>query len=118
MCFCLLHEGLDPEDLYDGDLMSSDYDQHLILHHLDDPLRILKWTLDEAGIIIAPIFFGIAIEHPFLGLLCAGLGYWALTHIKKRFGLSTLKHSLYWYLPKNNKKLPHTPPSYIREYMG
>ncbi|HUX80185.1 MAG TPA: type IV conjugative transfer system protein TraL [Alphaproteobacteria bacterium] len=98
--------------------MSVDYDQHLILHHLDDPLRLLKWTVDEATVILGPAFFGIAVEHPFLGLLCSGGGYWALTTIKKRFGLSTLKHALYWHLPKNNKKLPTTPPSYIREYLG
>lgn len=98
--------------------MSQDYDQHLILHHLDDPLRLLKWTLDEAVMILAPTFFGIAIDHPFLGLFCAGSSYWALTHVKKRFGLSTLKHALYWYFPKNSKKLSHIPPSYIREYLG
>jgi len=98
--------------------MSVDYDQHLILHHLDDPLRLLKWTVDEALIIVSPIFFGIAVEHPYLGLICAGLGYWTLTRIKKKFGLSTLKHALYWYFPKSHKKLPHMPPSYIREYVG
>ncbi len=96
----------------------SDYDQHIILHHLDDPLRILKWTIDEALIILGPTFFGLATEHPILGLLAAGSGFWGLTRVKKKFGLSTLRHALYWYLPKNNKKLPHTPPSYIREYLS
>ncbi len=98
--------------------MSVDYDQHLILHHLDDPLRLLKWTVDEAGIIIAPLFLGIGVEHPFLGLIVAAGGYWGLVTLKKRFGLSTLRHAFYWYLPKNAKKLSHMPPSYIREYMG
>jgi hypothetical protein len=41
--------------------MSTDYDNHIILHHLDDPLRILKWTVDEAAILILPMFFGLAI---------------------------------------------------------
>lgn len=98
--------------------MSTDYDQHLILHHLDDPLRLLKWTVDEAIIILGPIFFGLGIEHPFIGLVLAGGGYWALRTSKKKFGLSTLRHALYWNLPKNAQKLPHLPPSYIREYIG
>ena len=95
-----------------------DYDQHLILHHLDDPLRLLKWTLDEALVIIAPVFFGFAIEHPLMGVIVGFLSYWSLTKLKKKFGLSTLKHFLYWTFPKNSKKLPHMPPSYIREYIG
>ena len=49
-----------------------DYDQHLILHHLDDPLRILHWTLDEALSLMVPAFFGLGIEHPVLGILAAG----------------------------------------------
>ena len=96
----------------------NDYDQHIILHHLDDPLRILKWTIDEALVILGPTFLGLATEHPILGLLAAGFGFWVLTRVKKKFGLSTLRHALYWYLPKNNRKLPHTPPSYIREYLS
>ncbi|MBT4879513.1 MAG: type IV conjugative transfer system protein TraL [Alphaproteobacteria bacterium] len=94
-----------------------DYDQHVILQHLDDPLRIFKWTVDEAAIIIAPIFFGLGVEEPTLGLLSAGVGFVGLKHLKKKVGLGTLRHALYWYLPKN-QKLSNTPPSYIREYMG
>lgn len=98
--------------------MSADYDHHIILHHLDDPLRIFKWTLDEAGIVLGAPFFGLAIDQPIIGLIFAALGYWGLITLKKRFGISTLKHALYWYFPKNNKKLPHIPASYIREYLG
>jgi type IV conjugative transfer system protein TraL len=98
--------------------MNNDYDQHLILHHLDDPLRILHWTIDEAAMIILPAFFGLGVERPALGLILAGGCFWGLKNVKKRFGLSTLKHALYWHLPKNNRKLPNTPPSYIREYIG
>jgi hypothetical protein len=32
--------------------------------------------------------------------------------------LMTVKHALYWYLPHNKRKLPTSPPSYIREYLG
>ena len=96
----------------------DDYDQHILLHHLDDPLRFLYWTLDEAATIVGPVFFGLAIEHPFLGLLGSFACYAAVRTVKKRFGLENLKHALYWYLPKSHKHLPSVPPSYIREYIG
>lgn len=98
--------------------MSVDYDQHIILHHLDDPLRFLHWTLDEAASITGPIFFGFGVDSPTYGLIAAGLCYWSLKTLKKRCGLESLKHAVYWYLPKNQTKLPHTPPSYIREFVG
>lgn len=55
--------------------MSTDHDAHLILHHLDDPLRFLHWTLDEAMAIMIPTFFGLGVDHPLLGLLAAGTFY-------------------------------------------
>ncbi|MBP6985490.1 MAG: type IV conjugative transfer system protein TraL [Alphaproteobacteria bacterium] len=98
--------------------MSTDYDQHIILHHLDDPLRILKWTVDEAAILILPMFFGLAIDHFIVGLLMSAFGFWGLRNLKRRLGLMAVKHALYWYLPHNRRKLPTSPPSYIREYLG
>lgn len=98
--------------------MHEDYDKHLLLHHLDDPLRILKWTLDEAGIILLPPFLSLLIESPLLGFVVSGGGYWALRQIKKRFGLGTLKHALYWYFPHNSRRFKKIPPSHIREYLA
>lgn len=98
--------------------MSHDYDQHILLHHLDDPLRILQWTLDEAGVIFGASLFGLGIEHPFLGILVAGGLYAGLRQVKRRFGLRSLRHALYWHFPKNKRQLPNCPPSYIREYVG
>lgn len=96
----------------------SEYDNHIILHHLDDPLRILKWTIDEALILIGPIFFGIAADHFVMGMMCAGVGFWGLKKIKQRLGSMGLKHMFYWYLPHNKRQLPTSPPSCKREYLG
>ncbi len=98
--------------------MNADYDTHLILHHLDDPLRILKWTLDEAGVILIPPFLSVLFENVLLGFAISVVGYWALRQIKRRFGEGTLKHAMYWYLPHNRRHLKKTPPSYIREYLA
>lgn len=98
--------------------MSDVYDSHLILHHLDDPLRILYWTMDEALVLLLPLFAGLGTGHPLVGFVCASIGFWCVKTVKKRFGLSTLRHALYWYFPHSRSKLPHTPPSYIREWMA
>lgn len=98
--------------------MSTDYDQHLLLHHLDDPLRILYWTLDEAAIILLIPYLGLAFDHPVIGLLFSAGSFWVLRKLKATFGKRSLKPALYWYLPHNKRKLKKTPPSFIREYWG
>lgn len=95
-----------------------DTDQHQILRHLDDPLRILKWTVDEALILLLTPFVGLAIEKGALGIGAAALGFWSLRKIKKSVGVGRLRHALYWVLPPNRRRLKHTPPSSIREYVG
>lgn len=98
--------------------MSSDYDRHIILHHLDDPIRILYWTVDEALSLMIPIFVGIAVGHPLIGVGFAFLLFWSLRKIKKTYGLESLVHIFYWNFPTINKNLKNTPKSYIREYIG
>lgn len=98
--------------------MSADYETHIILHHLDDPLRILKWTVDEALIIIVPPFIGLGADQPLLGFVMAAAGFWSIKRFKERIGMGFFKQWIYWYLPHNYKKLKTFPPSYIREYVG
>ena len=95
-----------------------DYDQHQLLRHLDDPLRLLKWTVDEALLLILMPFLGLAIESMIFGIVGAALGFWTLRKIKKTVGVGRLRHAVYWYLPHNSRRLRHTPPSYRREYVG
>jgi type IV conjugative transfer system protein TraL len=92
--------------------------EHLILHHLDDPLRILYWTVDEAAVLVSPMFGGLALERPFWGLLLGTLGFWGLRKAKRRWNLCTLRHAQYWFLPNHQKRHRHLPPSYIREYVS
>ena len=98
--------------------MSNDYDRHIILHHLDDPLRIFWWTIPEAMIVLLPPIIGIGINQFVLGCAVSGLGYWGLKRLKKQVGLMALKHALYWHLPHSKRTAPSSPPSYIREYLG
>jgi conjugal transfer pilus assembly protein TraL len=95
-----------------------DPQEHRILHHLDDPLRIFYWTMDEALVLLLSPFIGTAMDHPFLGIGCSLLGTWALVKLKKRIGGGTLRHAFYWFFPHNPRLYSMTPPSFIREYIG
>ena len=90
-----------------------DDDKHIILHHLDDPLRILHWTLDEAAALMIPAFWGLGMERPALGLVLAGLAFWSLKKLKRRcnscatcliktkfwaWAIATKKKRKYWML--------------------
>ena len=98
--------------------MSNSMDKHRLLHHLDDPLRILKWTIDEAFALIVPsLVLGVGFGRPFTAII-VGLGsYWLLRELKKRFGKKVLQPLLYWYFPPT-KRFKKLPLSYIREYFG
>lgn len=98
--------------------MSEDYDTHLLLQHLDDPLRIFYWTIDEVCALTAPVFVGIACDYPLIGFGAAAISFQGLRYVKQKFGVESLKHSYYWYFPPLKKRLPHVPGSYIREYIG
>ena len=98
--------------------MMGSLEQHLILHHLDEPLRILYWTIDEALFLLCAPFIGLAIEQIGLGLTTGFVGFYSLRKLKQRFGNGSLKHAMYWYLPLNRSQLKITPASFIREYIG
>ena len=96
--------------------MSSEYESHLILQHLDDPLRILKWTLDEALFVLCAPYVGIMMNAPWVGVSFGILGSVMLKKSKQMFGEGTLIHGMYWYLPTASSRT--LAPSYAREYVG
>ena len=98
--------------------MSDDYDTHVILHHLDDPLRVLKWTLDEAAALIVPPFLSLLIEQLIAGFVLSIISFFVLRKLKKKCQGGALRHALYWYFPHRRSVFKKTPPSYIREYIS
>lgn len=92
--------------------------RHLLLHHLDSPARWLIFTKDEAAALIVPILMGAGTGHPFSGVILGSLACCGLRKLRKLAGGGALNHLMYWYLPHNKKKLPNTPPSYVREWVS
>ena len=89
-----------------------------IPEYLDEPERILFWTMDEALALLVPVALGIQTAHPTLGLFC---GFGLMLLLKRLKG--TDRHDflpcvLYWYFPRQLTRLKVMPPSYCRRFIG
>jgi type IV conjugative transfer system protein TraL len=91
--------------------------EHVILNHVDSPLKILFWTKGEISLFLGPFFIGMFLDEFIFGVFVSILNAWVVSQYKKRFGRGQLQAVLYWYLPQI-KSLSAIPPSYVREYLG
>lgn len=97
--------------------MSNKFDSNKILHHLDDPNRILIFTIDEAIVLIGGFMVGLLLSN--LLLMVFSIGACLLIRIfKKRIGVGAYQAFAYWYLPYSKKAYKALPPSHIREWLG
>ena len=90
---------------------------HVILNHVDTPLRILFWTKGELLLFLAPSVAGLLFEQLVMGLLVSGFNVYICRQYKKKFGKGKLWAVLYWYLPQRRQNKGF-PPSYVRDYLG
>ena len=89
-----------------------------LLNHLDKPIRIFFFTVDELLVALGPLFAGLFLGWAKAGLLTSVLGYFGLTQLKKNFAGSSFLEANYWYLPTSPKSWHLPVPSYIREYVA
>lgn len=85
-----------------------------ILAHLDSPVRLLFWTLDEMAVMVFPFFIGILCNS----LVIIVLGFFlsrAYRRYKRRYSARKIKALLYWHLPTYFK---WTIPSHQRFFVG
>lgn len=92
--------------------------RHVILNHVDTPLRILFWTTGELGLYISPTFLGLILDQFCLGVLATIFNIWAYRKYNRRFGKGQFNAVRYWFLPHDKRNFKGIPPSYIREYLG
>ena len=96
----------------------TDHDPHYIPHHLDEPFKLILWTLDEWLVMISPfLFIWLLGITPVVGFILGVLALMGLKKFKGEQGHFYLIYSIYWYLPAivRFKKIP---PSYQREWLG
>ncbi len=92
--------------------------RHVILNHVDTPLKFLLWTKGEIALFLLPAFLGLSFNQFIMGLVVSFLNYRLFKIYKEKFGKDQFQAVCYWFLPHTPKKLPAIPPSYIREYIG
>ena len=91
--------------------------RHVVLNHIDTPLKILFWTKGDLLLVVGPFFAGMFIDEILPGIVISLLNAWVSSKYNRRFGKGKLQAVMYWFLPRNTS-LKTTPPSCIREYLG
>lgn len=90
---------------------------HVILKHIDNPVRFLFWTKFEILIFILPCFLGLIMDQFLIGCLISFLNLRINKFYKRRFGKGQCQSIFFWYLPLQNN-FKGFPKSYIREFIA
>ncbi len=91
-----------------------------IITNLDNPKRILIFTIPELAVIFAPAFLALIFDS-ILSLILACSGWWfrkLYLRVCSSLPPNILGGIKYWYLPHTGKGKPKLPPSFIREYIS
>lgn len=92
--------------------------KYRMVEYLDEPERILFFTIDEFLSLMIPIAMGIKTHHLLLGLL-AGIALVSLIHkLKANDSHAFVQRMLYWYFPPQLSKVKHISPSCYRSFIG
>ena len=95
-------------------------ERQLMFKTLDNPIRILFWTIDEFSVMAIPIFLGLCFGSITLMIFAVILKP-CHSKIKKKLPYGTLKHTLYWNLPifwlQKMGRLKSLPSSHYRELL-
>ncbi len=85
-----------------------------VMHHLDKPIRLLMWTIDEVVCVLIPVVFGFMIDAWFVGFFSGMLFCYLLRKFKAKVGSTGgLAQLAYWALPQHK-----LPKSNIKEFLS
>lgn len=91
--------------------------RHVILNHVDTPLKIIFWTVPEILMLLVPLFLGLIVNQLILSLIISMFNYWLHKKYQQHFGKGQFQSVRYWFLPQD-LRFKTLPPSFIREYVG
>jgi conjugal transfer pilus assembly protein TraL len=92
-------------------------DKYYMPRFLDQPYKMVFFTIDEAIILLFSVIGGLYIGKLIAGILLASGLIFIIKKLKGKEGHYFIYHLAYWYLPEIIK-LRSTPPSYLREILG
>jgi conjugal transfer pilus assembly protein TraL len=89
-----------------------------IPQYLDEPFKIMLWTIDEFLLFLVPfLLLMFVFGSPLWGLMVGALCMYAVRKIKGEQGHYFIFNVMYWYLPEIIQ-FKATPPSYLRQLLG
>ncbi len=92
--------------------------KHQLYKTLDNPLRVIFWSIDEFVLMVIPLMIGFMMASPFI--LLSGI-FLKIVYSKFKKKFPVLKHMIYWHLPtrrlRKQKIIKNLPSSHIREFM-
>jgi len=93
-------------------------DKYYIPQNLDQPFKIIIWTIDEVVCFLTCFIFSFTqLDSPLIGIISGISVLVMLKKLKGEEGQFFLVHLAYWHLPPL-VKYKVTPASYIREILG
>ena len=93
----------------------SPLNNHVILSHIDSPVRILFWPASQFFACTIPLAIGMTIDHLIIGLVMSLLVIIFFKVFNKTFGKVRFRAITYWYLPTPSRMVKlGVPPSHIR----
>lgn len=95
--------------------MSEEINNHVILNHLDAPMRILLWPAEQVIACMFPLMLCIAVEQFCLGIVSSLVASFGFKSFKEKFGDGKLRAILYENFPTPEKLVQKgLPPSHVR----
>jgi conjugal transfer pilus assembly protein TraL len=89
-----------------------------IPQYLDEPTRIILWTIDELVFFLAPfLILFLGFDQTVLGAITGVVLVLSLRKLKGEQGHYFLYSVMYWHLPAM-VRFKSCPPSYYREFIG
>jgi len=93
-------------------------DKNHIPQYLDEPMRLILWTLDEAAAFFVPFFILLWVfNQTVLGVIIGTALVLVLKRLKGEQGHYFIYSLMYWHLPAV-VRFKSTPPSHYREFLG
>lgn len=96
------------------------HSQHVILKHLDEPIRILSFSIQDLLVSAIPFFLGALVDSMLLITLTGLLAIFFIKKALKKFPKFYFIRYLYWHVPTSRyNKLFKTnlPPSHKRFFV-
>jgi type IV conjugative transfer system protein TraL len=91
---------------------------HIILSHIDKPMRILFWPANQFFACTVPLAVGMAMDHLAIGGILFLLITMGFRMFNKRFGRGKFRSIMYWYFPTPSRITKMgVPPSHVRYWV-